>query len=372
MSIKFTRFLYQDISWGPLYKKEDGKILKNLDNNAEKYIKESLRIMNISPKQLKNKNIFNIGTGREAKVFAKFGAKVTHVDLGSQTVKEIKRWNKINKKKIKTFSADINYFDLGQKKFDIIFLAGIYQHLENPAFCLIKFLNALKKNGLMYLGFYRTGEFKYFIVDSIRYLINKKLFSKIRNMNAIIHCFGTLNHYQSSRIMDDFYVPFKHNFHPKDIIHDIKKLGGKIHYFDNDMREYNHESKKYFTIGGDRIYIKKDKDILKNKSVLKKLRTTKGKNQLFGVKYKEKIINENIKIIKMIKRRYEKKLIDNYCLISLVISMYQFTRPFDMDKSYYYQEAISNGRHKSLNLLLKNFYRLSQDNINVLPKTICK
>ena len=57
--------------------------------------------------------------------------------------------------------------------------------------------------------------------------------------------------------MDDFFVPYKHNFHPRDVIYDIRKLGGEILYFDNDMREYNHESKKYFTIGGDRIYIKK-------------------------------------------------------------------------------------------------------------------
>ena len=35
--------------------------------------KESLKIMKISAKSLKNKTVFNIGTGREAKVFAKYG-----------------------------------------------------------------------------------------------------------------------------------------------------------------------------------------------------------------------------------------------------------------------------------------------------------
>ena len=35
----------------------------------------------------------------------------------------------------------------------------------------------------------------------------------------------------------------------------------KIIYIDNDMREYNHESKKYFSIGADRIYAKKQNDI---------------------------------------------------------------------------------------------------------------
>ena len=43
--------------------------------------------------------------------------------------------------------------------------------------------------------------------------------------------------------MDDFFIP-KHNFHPKDIIHDIKVLGGEVYYFDGDLRDYNHEIEK--------------------------------------------------------------------------------------------------------------------------------
>ena len=35
-----------------------------------------------------------------------------------------------------------------------------------------------------------------------------------------------------------------------------KGCGGKI-YFDEDFRDYNHEGSDYFSIGGDRIYIKK-------------------------------------------------------------------------------------------------------------------
>ena len=49
----------------------------------------------------------------------------------------------------------------------------------------------------------------------------------------------------------------KHNFHPNDIIYDIKLLGAKVFYFDNDFRQYNHSGSDYFSIGGDRIYITK-------------------------------------------------------------------------------------------------------------------
>ena len=216
----------------------------------------------------------------------------------------------------------------------------------------------------MYMGFYRSGEFKYFIVDAIRYILGsindlkklKKTSKKVQIYNSIIHSFGNKNNYQNSRVLDDFFVPRKHNFHPKDIIHDIKILGGAILHFDNDFRKYNHETKKYFSISGDRIYI--TKKISKNISLIdvkNYLKTINGKDQIFDVKYKEKIINENIKLIKKIKKKYVKNQ-DLKVLISL--SMYQFTRPFSQEESQIYQETLRNGRHKTLNKFLKNCINL--------------
>lgn len=65
---ELTAFIYQDLSWGPLYRKKDGEIVKETDNNAEKYILDSLNILKIKPEELKGKKVFNIGTGRESKV----------------------------------------------------------------------------------------------------------------------------------------------------------------------------------------------------------------------------------------------------------------------------------------------------------------
>ena len=49
--------------------------------------------------------------------------------------------------------------------------------------------------------------------------------------------------------MDDFYVPQKHNFHPKDIIHDIKLLVVKYTILITIL-EYNHAGSSYFSVGG--------------------------------------------------------------------------------------------------------------------------
>ena len=80
----------------------------------------------------------------------------------------------------------------------------------------------------MYMGFYRSGEFKYFIVDAIRYILPVSSLAKVRDINSILFTFGEHRHYQSSRVMDDFFIPRKHNFDPKDIISDVKLLGGSI------------------------------------------------------------------------------------------------------------------------------------------------
>ncbi len=371
--LEFTKYLYQDLAWGPDFKKVDGPKIKNSDSNSEFYIKQSLKVMKYSFKDLKGKKVFNIGTGREAKVFAKYGCEVFHMDLGEDTVKETKKWAKKNKKKIVSITADISEFNLDKKKFDIIFLAGLYQHLKVPAIPLIKFMNALKKGGIMYLGFYRSGEFKYFVVDAIRHIVNIKLIKKIKSLNSIVNCFAHARHLQSSRVMDDFYVPFKHNFHPKDIIHDVKVLGGKVFYIDNDMREYNHDPKKYFnskyavarqdtknyfSLGADRIYVKSTTNKTFNeKKIFKKLKTKKGKNQIFNMNYKDKLIKNNIKLVKLIKSLYSKKYFDDEDIVALTVSMYQFARPFDMEKSYYYKKSITDGRHETMNLFLKNFIK---------------
>ena len=41
--INFTKFIYQELAWGPLYKINDGNFVKNQDNNAQKYILNSLK-----------------------------------------------------------------------------------------------------------------------------------------------------------------------------------------------------------------------------------------------------------------------------------------------------------------------------------------
>ena len=135
---------------------------------------------------------------------------------------------KKNKKKVNSIHANINIHRLKYNFYDIIFLAGVYQHIDVPALALHKFISSLKPKGKMYLGFYRSGEFKFFIVDAIREFMTIKMIKKIRSINSILFSFNERNSYATSRVMDDFFVPRKHCFHPKDVINDIKLLWEKF------------------------------------------------------------------------------------------------------------------------------------------------
>lgn len=358
---KLTELVYGKLAWGPLFRAEKtdaNKVLKNLDNNAEKYILESLEIMKIKIKNLKNLKVLDIGTGRHARFFAKHGAIVDHFDLSKDNVTNLNKWAKKNKKKINSTYANINHSKLKNNYYDIIFLAGVYQHIDIPAFALHKFINSLKPKGKMYLGFYRSGEFKFFIVDAIREFMTIKMIKKIRSINSILFSFNEKNSYATSRVMDDFFVPRKHCFHPKDVISDIKLLNGEIFYFKKDLRDYCHNSKTYFSVGGDRIYITKKNDkIVKLSKVKKKLQTVKGKNQLHDVKYKDPKILRNIFLFKSILKKFKDKKISEDNIISLCIGLYQFTRPCVLEESNYYQEALRVGRVKMLSVYLENFHK---------------
>jgi len=355
---KKTDFIYGEQTWAPLFADGDGKEIDSTDNNARKYIIQSLEIMKIGPEDLKDKTVFNIGSGREAKIFVEMGAKfVTHFDISQGAVKNTQRYIEENNiQNLEAIRGDIQSAQIEPNKYDIIFLAGVYQHIKTPAIALVNFINMLKPGGIMYMGFYRSGEWKYFIVDAIRYLLDSRMLGLVKKANSILHTFNQPVHYQNARLLDDFFVPYKHNFHPNDVIHDIELLGGEVYHFDNDFRDYNHEGTDYFSIGGDRIYVtKKHKTIVDIKEKIDQLKTKKGRHQLFDMEYKEDIIKKNIELIKQIRQFKQKGRLSDFEIVLLAITMYQFTRPFVPAESEIFQESIKKGRHKTLNVYMKNF-----------------
>ncbi len=355
---ELTTYIFGRHAWGPLFRDGDLPRVEFTDSDSSKYIEESLEIIGEREKRSKQ-HVFNIGVGRESVYFQKIGyEKITYLDICKENTDNLRQYC-VQKdiQNINIINADIEkYNNLPENTFDLVFMCGIYQHIEHPSYALARIIKALKPGGKMYMGFYRSGEWKYFLIAIIRTLIDQSMFSKVKKYGAILETFGELNHYQTSRLIDDFYIPCMHKFDPKDIIHDIEVLGGSVFQFDNDFRDYNHESKEYFSIGGDRIYITKnsssDYDV---KEIIPKLRTFTGKDQINDIDYREQIIYENIELAKNIRLRFELGEVSQEEIVLLAIKLYDLTRPYIPKENEYYMETQRVGRHKTLNKILKNF-----------------
>ena len=90
--------------------------------------------------------------------------------------------------------------------------------------------------------------------------------------------------------------------------------------------------------------------------IKKRLKTIKGKNQIFDVIYKDKLI-QIIKLILKIKHLNKKRKINDKDILNLCIGLYQFTRPLVFDQSDYFLMTKKLGRHVVLNKYLSNFIK---------------
>lgn len=349
----FTKLIYNNYSWNFLYSKFEEENIKNTDNYSLTYILKFIKDIKIK-KPFKKFKVLNIGSGREAVNFYKLGFNVTHIGQYKPTEKVI---NKLNKKKIKSYTNDFLKHKLKENSYDIVFCAGIIQHFERPNLFLKKVIEILKTDGFCFLGFYRSGEFKYFIVDTIRYFIgnlkNEAKISSFFKINSIISTFGERKHYQNARFIDDAFVPYKYNFEPAKILKEIKKNNCNIYKYQGNFRKYNHSNFSYFSQKGDRVIFKK-----KKKTDKLKVNYFQNINQLLDIKYKEKIINKNISLIKEIKKKLSKK--KNSLLLPIIcISLYEFTRPFNREKSFIFNKAKSHKNpHTALSIYLKNLIKI--------------
>jgi len=344
-----TSFVYGDQTWGVAYSKLDAEfdVEGEAVNNVTKYISESLEKLNISKEDLKKMTVLDIGTGRQAAWFQKNGAeKVYHFDISKAHIDHTKKYCEVNNiKNLESHLGDLIKDKLPEEKFDFVFAAGIYQHLMPPHMGLINFAQSLKVGGKMYMGFYRSGDWRWFIVSMIRKGVTKKNFSKLKNKISVSCAKGDASHFQVARMLDDFFVPGQSLFHPEDIIHDTKECGLETVFIEDDMREYCHESKNYHSVGGDRIYLQKAKHFSYEDLAKKEFKTSKGKDQFFDIPYKEEIILENIDKWLELVDLYNHGFIDEDIWLDVLINMYRFARPWNEKKDDYFSEAQEKGRH---------------------------
>ena len=84
-------------------------------------------------KKIKNLEIMDVGTGRQALAFLEMGAKAVDLyDISKHNINKIKKLVK-EKKSFKFKRADICKKNFNKKKkYDLIYLQGIIQHTKKP------------------------------------------------------------------------------------------------------------------------------------------------------------------------------------------------------------------------------------------------
>lgn len=358
-----TNFLYGEQTWGRVYgdlETEFSLSDKSPVNHALKYIHESLDMLKITPCQLRSMHILDIGTGRQAVIFSRLGAKkVFHFDISKRHIDQTRKYcTKHHIRNITSVHGDLTKDKLLTKQFDFAFAAGIYQHIQIPARGMANFAQSLKINGQLYMGFYRSGDWRWFISAMIREGIKFADFWETKNKITAFFSLGKRNHFQVGRMLDDFFVPSQNCFHPRDILADLNTCGLKLYNIENDMRDYNHEGATYFTVGADRVYATKIKHVPYEKLLEKNFKTAKGIDQLYGIEYKAPLIKENIYLW------FELINLRKYGIISaeqwrdILVNLYRFARPWEPRHDDYYIRATKQGRDKTLNEFLQNLMEL--------------
>jgi len=115
-----------------------------------------------------------------------------------------------------------------EARFDFVYLNGIVHHLSSPARGLANCARAVSVGGRIWVYFYRSGTFKWFVCDMIRRIVSASELNASFLSSANIYALGETRNLYSSRIMDDFLAPFIHLYALKTYIEFMNRLGFEL------------------------------------------------------------------------------------------------------------------------------------------------
>ncbi len=145
------------------------KILHQIKSHRMSYILEQIK-----DRDLKNLKILDVGCGGGiiCEPLARLGAKVTGVDFAPNNIKAAKLHSKRNNLKINYIYKDIEKSKL-DKKFDIILMFEVLEHLDNWKKTIKNIKKNLNKNGMLIIStINRNLISKLFAIDIAENILN--------------------------------------------------------------------------------------------------------------------------------------------------------------------------------------------------------
>tara|TARA_B100000579_G_scaffold391325_1_gene366455 strand:+ start:1215 stop:2267 length:1053 start_codon:yes stop_codon:yes gene_type:complete len=276
---------------------------KNVIKSFKKQIYKDFKRIKVL-KKLKNFDVMDVGSGRQALAILEMGAKsVDHYDISLNNINKFRKILK-NKKLIRTIHADICKKNFNKKIYDLIYLQGIIHHVKYPYMALNNISKATNKFGIVWLYHYQCTSPVYFYISTLRNIFNKK------KLSSLFYQLNKLNFSKKKLdfLMDDLGCDFIHLYNPKYYKINMENLGFKQFYqkevinIDNGIN-YNLNKPSCLTAyKKEKIYKKK-----KINNFRKKINVFDYKNYIMSQQKSIKELNLlNRKIIKYLKKNRRK------------------------------------------------------------------
>lgn len=339
-----TGELYGKYSFGNMY---DNLLSESSLKSIVDIVKNDFQIAGIIDKYSSFK-IMDVGTGRQALAMGLLGVKaIDHYDISKEHVNRFKKL--LNKKKYNNLNISTSNLDLCKKplpknKYDFVYLSGIVHHFSNTARGIINCANAVKKNGLIWIYFYRSGTFKWFVNEMIRGLISTEDIDKFFISSSINYANGNLSNSNTSQIMDDFFAPYINLYNPQQYIKFMMKLGFELYSSSHSdpLSDVSHNKAHHSAV---LVFKKIDTNININ-GLGQLLQPSDEINQLDRKLYEDKETKSIIDVYFKLKKKILNKKYD-VLRYSTCLAMHKIAGP------QYYGEPELPPKRKELKILLK-------------------
>jgi 2-polyprenyl-3-methyl-5-hydroxy-6-metoxy-1,4-benzoquinol methylase len=223
-SLNWTGYIY-----GGLAHSSHIRYDQQSEAKGEASVRRGLKRIGLEPEDVAGFKVMDVGTGLYSLGFHRLGAIVEHHDISARTVDTLNVYVKDRGyTNLKSIHTNLVSDQLPREDFDLIYLSGVFQHLEKPAQALANLSQSLKVGGHLYIDIYRSGRWRWFVVDVLRKIVDKSLLYHVLSRFTELCALGETRSFhlrQVELLIDDVFVENLHLFHPDDLIADARALG---------------------------------------------------------------------------------------------------------------------------------------------------
>ena len=319
-----TGTIYGNYSFGNMYEKF---FSQERSNKSRKNLEKDLSIAGLLD-EIEDLDCMDVGTGRQALTLSQIGAKsVDHFDISEE---HVARFSSLLKNKYKSLNISTTCLDLcknkiPKQKYDFVYLSGIVQHFSDIKSGLKNCSVAVKKDGLLCLYFYRSGTFKWFVVEMIRQIISVDDLDRIFIMVAKRYDEDYSND-NVCCVMDDFFAPYIHLYAPIDYIRILNLYGFELHSSSHSdpLIDISHNEAHHSAV----LVFKRAKVVdLTKVNDTNHLSYLCGKDQHDKKLYKDSLTLKLIDKFQEIRKNISKNQIDDTVRFSLALEMHKIAAP---------------------------------------------